>query len=550
MGKIGDLIVRLQLKHEDYKKGLKQAEKDTKGFGANLNKGIGAIKAAWAAVGVAVIAAAKTMITEMSKASNRVGDMMAVLSKQVGAVWQTMITSITAGFDNFLARAESSAKAAKALQEMEDAEYEMLNSVKLKRAELEQQLIKWEIESKDATKSYADRQRAAEKYLEAVKDIYGIEMNYYKELAKQSMATWLQSASTPNGRILGFSEANAKALYKFLKEYGSDTGLQDAIKNYRKAWDDAGELWDRTEAGKNALRWVNENRQDMGQTNYRRFALDLGWAYEEQKNDELNGTKLVDNIEKYLRSVSAYDTETKKMQNNLNSLTAQVEKTNAVGSDAIENSANSVEKLANGLEKLTTIQAPALQMNLPDIIPDDWLERNREKIDAALAEAMRLQQITNEINSQFNNAVVASLSGATQALAECIMGIEGADASQVLAALLQPFAQTMISLGEMLLAQGMAIEIFKTSLADLQGGPAIAAGLGLIALGSALAAGIKALGGASSSSASAGSYDSASSSSNRGFETYEQEITVHVVGEIAGDKIVLAGQKTLNKWNR
>lgn len=550
MGKIGDLIVRLQLKHEDYKKGLKQAEKDTKGFGANLNKGIGAIKAAWAAVGVAVIAAAKTMITEMSKASNRVGDLMAVLSKQVSAVWQTMITSITAGFDNFLARAESSAKAAKALQEMEDAEYEMLNTVKLKRAELEQQLIKWEIESKDATKSYADRQRAAERYLEAVKDIYGIEMNYYKELAKQSMATWLDSASTPNGRILGFSEANAKALYKFLKEYGSDTGLQDAIKNYRKAWDEAGELWDRTEAGKNALRWVNENRQNMGQTNYRRFALDLGWAYEEQKNDELNGTKLVDNIEKYLRSVSAYDTETKKMQNNLNSLTAQVEKTNAVGSDAIENSANSVEKLANGLEKLTTIQAPALQMNLPDIIPDDWLERNREKIDAALAEAMRLQQITNEINSQFNDAVVASLSGATQALAECIMGIEGADASQVLAALLQPFAQTMISLGEMLLAEGLAIEVFKTSLSSLNGIAAIAAGTGLIALGSALAAGIKALGGASSSSASAGGYDSASSSSNRGFETYEQEITVHVVGEISGDKIVLAGQKTLNKWNR
>jgi hypothetical protein len=189
-------------------------------------------------------------------------------------------------------------------------------------------------------------------------------------------------------------------------------------------------------------------------------------------------------------------------------------------------------------------------MNLPDIIPDDWLERNREKIDAALAEAMRLQQITNEINSQFNDAVVASLSGATQALADCIMGIEGADASQVLAALLQPFAQTMISLGEILLAEGTAIEVFKTSLSSLNGIAAIGAGIGLIALGSALAAGIKALGGASSSSASASGYDSASSSGSRGIETYEQEITVHVVGEVAGDKIVLAGQKTLNKWNR
>lgn len=550
MAKLGDLIVRLQLKHEDYQKGLKQAEKDTKGFGANLNKGIGAIKAAWAAVGVAVIAAAKTMITEMSKASNRVGDLMTVLSKQVGAVWQTMITSITAGFDNFLARAESSAKAAKALQEMEDAEYEMLNSVKLKRAELEQQLIKWEIESKDATKSYADRQRAAEKYLEAVKDIYGIEMKYYKDLAKQSMATWLQSASTPKGSILGYSEANAKALYKFLKEYGSDTGLQDAIKNYRTAWDEAGELWNRTEAGKNALRWVNENRQDMGQTNYRRFALDLGWAYEEQKNDELNGTKLVDNIEKYLRAVSAYDTETKKMQNNLNSLTAQVEKTNAVGSDAIENSANSVEELANGLEKLQTIQGSAVTLNVPDIIPDDWLTRNRAKIDEAVAEAMRMQAITDEINRQFNDAVISSLSGATQALTDCLVGIEGADASRVLSALLQPFAQTAVSLGEMLIATGLGITAFKESLKGLDGPVALAAGVALVALGAAMSAGIQALGGASSSSAStSGGYDSSSSNSGR-IETYEQEITVHVVGEIAGDKIVLAGQKTLNKWNR
>jgi hypothetical protein len=547
MGKIGDLIVRLQLKHEDYKKGLKQAEKDTKGFGANLNKGIGAIKAAWAAVGVAVIAAAKTMITEMSKASNRVGDLMAVLSKQVGAVWQTMITSITAGFDNFLARAESSAKAAKALQEMEDAEYEMLNSVKLKRAELEQQLIKWEIESKDATKSYADRQRAAEKYLEAVKDIYGIEMKYYKDLAKQSMATWLQSASTPKGSILGYSEANAKALYKFLKEYGSDTGLQDAIKNYRTAWDEAGELWNRTEAGKNALRWVNENRQDMGQTNYRRFALDLGWAYEEQKNDELNGTKLVDIIEKYLNAVSAYDTETKKMQNNLNSLTAQVEK----GTDLdLSEETEQVNYLAESLERLNGINGPAAAaMTIPDIIPDDWLTRNRAKIDEALAEAMRLQGITEDINMMFENAVAGSLSGATQALTDAIAGIEGADASQVLAALLQPFASTMTQMGEMLIVEGAGIKAFKESLKSLNPAVAIGAGAALIALGAALSSGIQALGSSAGSSATTASSSAVASSSVSGKE-FKSEQTIYVKGKISGADILIAGDNQRNKWSR
>jgi hypothetical protein len=104
----------------------------------------------------------------------------------------------------------------------------------------------------------------------------------------------------------------------------------------------------------------------------------------------------------------------------------------------------------------------------------------------------------------------------------------------------------------MLLAEGMAIKVFKSSLRNLDEAAAIGAGIGLIALGTALSAGIQALGGASSSSASAsaGGYDSASSSATKGMQTYEQEITVHVVGEIAGDKILLAGQKTLNKWNR
>jgi hypothetical protein len=42
----------------------------------------------------------------------------------------------------------------------------------------------------------------------------------------------------------------------------------------------------------------------------------------------------------------------------------------------------------------------------------------------------------------------------------------------------------------------------------------------------------------------------ASSSTADRVESYEQDITVHVVGTISGSDIVLAGQKTLNKWSR
>lgn len=544
MGKLGDLIVRLQLKHDDYKKGLKQAEKDTKGFGANLSKGINFVKAAWAGVGVAVVAAGKKLVDEMAKASNNVGDFMNVKAKEIEAVWHTMITSITSGFDNFFNRAAAASKAAKELAEFEDTEFEMVNSTKLLRSELMLQKALLDIDSKDATKSYTERIKAAKEYLRVTEDIYKIEEKFYKQLAEKAASTWLKSSSTPSGTILGYSQSNAAALYKFLKEYGTDNGLQDAVKNYRKAWKEGKELWAQTRSGKEALKWVNENRQNWEQTQYRRFALDLGWSYEEQHNDLQNGAKLVDYYDKSNIAQAAFIEETKKIRTRINTL-----------QDALNKEKEKTEKAVDGLleplDRLQNISAPALQMNLPDIIPDDWLERNRDKIDAALAEAMRLQGITEEINRQFNEAVVNSLSGATQALVGCIMGIEGADASQVLASLLQPFAKTMISLGEILLAEGLAIDVFKTSLKSLQGGPAIAAGLGLIALGAALSAGIQALAGSSGSATSASSGASAASSSaSSGVDTYQQEITVNVVGEISGDKIVLAGQKTLNKWNR
>lgn len=542
MGKIGDLIVRLQLKYEDYQKGLKKADKETKGFAANLNKGINLVKAAWAGVGVAAIAAGKKLVEEMSKASNRVGDMMTVLSKQVGAVWHTMITSITAGFDNFLARAASSARAAKALQEMEDAEFEMLNSVALKRSEIADQLVQWEIDSKDATKSYEERKKAAENYLEAVKDIYAIERDFYKDISEQSKKSWLESSTTPTGTILGYSESNAGALHQFLKEYGDDKSLQEAVKNYRQAWDEAGELWNRTESGKKALRWVNENRQDWGQTTYRRFALDLGWSYEEQHNDAQNG-KVVEYIKKADDATAAFKNGTKKMQNVLNSLTNEVQEQAEAEAKA------AAEKAEEALAFITDFEAEIEDdFRIEPINWDAILGDYEAPLDEFVEKWEKTQEEIAQLNGMIEAAIVSAASNGMQALTDMIVGIEGADASSVLRALMEPFANTAIQLGEMLLAQGIAVEAFKASLESLQGAPAIAAGLTLIALGSAMRTGIQALasgGGASTATTSAAGTTSAGS-----VETYEQEITVHVVGEISGDKIVLSGQKTLNKWSR
>ena len=71
MSKIGDLIVRMQLKYQDYQKGLKQAEKETKGFASSLGKIKGIGVAVWGAVGASVTAMAPTAFRERRPFRNR-----------------------------------------------------------------------------------------------------------------------------------------------------------------------------------------------------------------------------------------------------------------------------------------------------------------------------------------------------------------------------------------------------------------------------------------------------------------------------------------------
>lgn len=545
MGKLGDLWVRLGLKSDDYKKGIDKAKKETKGFGSTLaNMKAGAL-AVWAAIGAGVIKVAKDIVN----ASNNMGDMMAVKARQVEAVWQTVLTSISAGFSNLLARAESSARAAKALQEMEDAEFEMLNSVSLQRAEMEAELVKLEIESRDATKSYEQRAAAAEKYLTMVEKLYRIEMNYYQDLARQSAATWLDSASTPKGAILGSSEGNVAALHRFLKEYGEDNALQKAVANYRKAWKEAGELWDRTQSGKEALRWVNENRQDWGQTNYRRFALDLGYSYEEQKNDELNGTKLVDNIKKAYDAAARYDRETKKMQNNLNSLSAQIGNIDLSGSVDIDlskvTSAHEIAfKTGQQIAKdLRTLEAEFSEIEDLDIDMSDI----ENEMNAFLESWKYDVEKVAEMNRMLNDAVVSGITNGIQAITDAMFQIEGADWKSVLAAFIAPLGDTMKQMGAMIMAEGVAMSAFKKSFTNPAA--AIAAGAALIAVGSIVSSGLQRLiSGAGNGGGSAMSYGS--SSGGAAALNYESTLTVEVIGRISGNDIVLSGKKTNDKNSR
>ena len=396
----------------------------------------------------------------------------------------------------------------------------------------EDDLVQLESLARDQTKSYEERAEAAQKYLDKIKSIYDQELKLAQKLENVHLGKFL---SVPG---LEDTEQVRKDLRKFLVDIEKIPTLLDDLSAKsiaHKIINDGAITFEGNDAKVNEAYSVIAQLQDKLkdiQSEYQTDLVALYQAYNEMRGDE-DAKPLVDAMIRAGEAAETFEQETRQMQA-------------ALGDRTVEQ----LDKLTAPLEELSSITAPALQMNVPDIIPDDWLERNRDKIDAALAEAMRLQEVMMTINNSINEAIAGSLVGATQAIIDCIAGIEGADASQVLAALLQPFASTMTQLGEMLILEGIGIEAFKESLASLNPAVAIGAGVALVALGAALAAGISALGRTASGTTSATTSNAANSSSNRSFDTYEQEITVHVVGEIAGDKIVLAGQKTLNKWNR
>lgn len=531
MSKIGDLIVRMQLKYQDYQKGLKQAEKETKGFAGSLGKIKGIGIAVWGAIGASVMAMAKTFVQH----SQIMSDKWAVGVSQMKAVWNQFLTSLTSwDWEGFGDRIKDAMSAASVSTAAHDAEFEVENSIKLRKAAMADELAQLQILMRDTGKSYAERAKAAEEYLKKVKPLYEAEIDLRKQIYLADTDEYLKNAG------LKATADNRDLLRTFLTDIAPNGNLVAILNEYQKKVQ-----------GKKKYKLSEQDYKTIDAF-YQKYGNSAGAAlsvlaqYYQSTNDEV-ANKVVDAISRYDSSIASFNEETRKVQTVQNTALAQMAKEQG---EATEEAAAKVERVALDLPKISAVVGQAFSIApLPDIIPDDWLERNREKIDAALAEAMRLQAITDEINSMFQSAVVDSLSGATQAFVDCVAGIEGADSSQVLSALMQPFASTMIQLGEMLIAEGIAIKAFKESLQKLDWKVALAAGTALLAVGAALQAGIKKLGATAGSSGSASS-SSAVSSSAVSNQEFKSEQTIYIKGKISGSDIVVAGDNQKNKWRK
>ena len=589
MGKIGDLFVRLGLKSDDYKKGMDNAKKEATSFGDNLKKVKAGAVAVWGAIGAAVVGFGKEMI----KTTNAVGDAWARMTAGLTAGWKTFVQAVSNfDFNGFIGKFKEATAAAVELQNALDAEFESSNSIRIQKALMSEELEELRIAMRDQTKTYQERLAAAEEYMRKITPIFKQEERLANELLDAWQGKWLAGTSLID------NEGTRKDLTKFLVDYGKDRELASKIARYLElestrelGWGSI--LTNSGRANQKAVeiargksqehqglsKWLKQYGQDNG---YNNFIGELANVYEKWRGDD-DTKPLVEAIIAAGNAQAGLNRETRQIQNIQNSILAAIEKegepvrellaqARADMDAAIEEDMALLDKvnelrMSMDLDALPKISADAQKMidalAAPDFFSDEWLQGQKDNLDelkgklqelglaartASEETAAQVSSDAMEITLDFSQAIISTLGNGFQAITDMMMGLDGADSKQVMAAFIQPFAETMKSMGALIMSAGLATANLKVAFSNPAG--AIAAGAALMALGSLVSSGVQSMlanptGGGSGSTSSYGG-----SASTPSIEHYEQTITVEVVGRLSGSDIVLAGNRTMEKWRR
>ena len=540
MGKIGDLWVRLGLKSDDYKRGMNAAKKQTSSFAGGLDKMKAGALAVWAAVGAAVTKFAKDFIS----ATNTINDKWEATMSGIRASYQSVLADMAtykpdfSSFRNFFknewdwikktfGNAKEAGDAAQEMTKAFDAEFELVNSVKLQKAMIQEELNDLYVKMRDTTLSPADRQAAAERYKALLQPLADAEVRIYGQMMEAASKAWQAGA--------GLS-----------REYSS-AEIKDFFANY-------GVNPEATKAKYGELASVYENRKGDEQN---RVIYDILTRWE-QANAQMSDVNKVlsrttNSIKKELQTFDLNLAE--DLEGGLQDVNAHIDALDLALDKEIQGPTIDLPNLYEGLSDIDKAVAQSYMDALMDAdfefpeIDLSAFDRAEAELDQFVEDWSAKQQEIAQLNETLSQDIAESLGGGLQAFTDMLFGLEGADAKGILAALMQPFADTAGQLGGMLIAQGVAVEAFKTSLESLQGGVAIAAGAALLAVSAAMRSGIKALAkgntGAGSAVNSGSPYKSTTDAIN-----YDSTLTVYVEGRISGSDIIIAGSNQQKKWNR
>lgn len=515
MGKISDLWVRLGLKKEGFDKGMDDAVKKTKKAGGQMKGMLDAAKAGWAAVGAVVIAFGQQMIS----ATNKVGDAWNHTFEGIKAGWHQFLANLSntdiksllrmlspsalglLDFGKFklwkdaLGGTKEAAEAGRDMAAAFDAEFELVNSVKMQKALLGNELNNLYAMMRDTTLSPTDRKAAADRYKALLQPLAEAEISVYSAMMEEASRAW-------QAGVEGLSrQYSAQELTDFFSTYGTDAA--GATAKYPE----------------------------------------LQRVYESQKGDAQNQV-IFDTATKLATAQAEMSRIDKEIARTYVSIKKSIEGMYNIGADTTEIYLTKTlkevkDEIAEDVREIKNeiIEIEDIDIDLSDLDNDmnAFLESWKQDVEQVAI-----------LNQMLEDSIVQSMSNGLQALTDMMMGIEGADASAVLAAFIAPFGDMAKNMGAMIMSYGLSMEAFKKAFANPD--VAIAAGAGLMAIGAAISSGARRISqGQMTGGGSSASYGSTGSSPAL---NYESTLTVEVVGKISGNDIVLSGKKTNDKNRR
>lgn len=545
MGKIGDLWVKLKLKADEYKKGLDDAKGQTKTFSEGIKKLSTAAVAVWGMIG----AAATKMALDFVKSSQTMGDAWDIVMTQISTRWQQIRAELNrgiaeGGFKGFVKAFFSgtgegaSMEAGKALSQAKDAMTEIDYAFRLSMAQTEPKLHELYLKMMNSALSASDREAAAIDYRKTVEAIYAPRVKGLSDIMQKTVEQYLVIGGMDASRYsasqtIDLIKMMASDPQKVEKEYN------DFYKGYQSIGDTvSANLVATMEAYYNAtnemnsiLKRADRTAQTMQSTGLDDLIKKLGTAgdamteFRAQVSEE---AEVVAADEEFQKMADPYEDFAKSHAEILDRINHKNQVFADLAQEAFKEAAQAVSDYAIEEQNSLDLADDAAQTAL------DNLQKSQERAE--------------EMNKALSYAITTGLSDSVQAFTDMLVGLEDADASSILSALMQPFANTARQLGEMLVAQGVAVEVFKESLATLQGAPAIAAGAALIAMSAAISSGIKALG--SSAGRSSAMSSGGSSAGTPSTSTINTEMTIYVKGKISGRDILISGEKSKKYYDR
>jgi len=556
MSKIGDIFVRLGLKKDDFEKGIDEAEKQVKGFSLSTKAMATAAAAAWAAVAAAVVKFAKDAV----KMTQTWGDQWNVTMAGVKGAYSAFVRQLASGegFDHLFSNMREAARVAREVAKALDEVFERTISGNYQTAQIDNEIADWQKAMRDMSKTEQERTAAANK----VKDLTAQRYQILKDIAKQEGDTYRAAFQSQTG-------LNNEQTDFLVKEYNQNRQLISQARQYReeraKAYSSAVQANKTGNVGGVNFVAVNDAMKAFDAQYSESVKTVAAWTKLYDKgNDEL-----VANMAKAEVQVINLDTQAKHATDQADRLLGRFNKEDGGGKTVIskqaDESVDSLKLLEEALDRADR-KRKALMESHEDIVPmtvdvfgiDADMEAIDEQLDAATESIQEHYEMLNQQREQwaelmegFRDAIVDGFADACEELMNQLMGLKDFNPGAVVQSLLTPLAEMAEKAGAIIMAEGLATLAAKSALETFgaTGWGAVAAGAALIAAGAAAKAGLAALAKGGSSGASATTYGG-SGGGGTTTQDIQTELTITVEGRISGGDIVLAGQKTLNSWNR